>query len=245
MTQVVVGTQIWNYQEVGHGKGTPLLILHGWGRNGNEWRQMGQDLSVWSGRSTYVLDLPGFGGSSLPKVANMHEYSELVESFCEYMGMDKVVVVGHSLGGRVGILMGAKAKSRVEKLILVDPAGVKPKSIKRATLKNLAKVFGWVPRAWRARIVGSVMDEDYRNSPALRSLYRVVVGEDLRRYLPRINCPVLVVWGEQDPILPLALTKVYRDKLQDALVRVVWGAGHDPHLSHYDQTLSILQEGVE
>jgi pimeloyl-ACP methyl ester carboxylesterase len=72
-----------------------------------------------------------------------------------------------------------------------------------------------------------------------------VVGEDLRKYLPKIACPTQVVWGEHDPILPLSLTKVYRDKLINVTVRVVWGAGHDPHLTHYDQTLAILQEASE
>jgi pimeloyl-ACP methyl ester carboxylesterase len=79
MTQVAVGTQIWNYQEIGGGSGrphgSPLLVLHGWGRNGNEWIQMAKDLSGWSGRKAYVLDLPGFGGSSLPRVTTIREYS--------------------------------------------------------------------------------------------------------------------------------------------------------------------------
>jgi pimeloyl-ACP methyl ester carboxylesterase len=89
------------------------------------------------------------------------------------------------------------------------------------------------------------MDEDYRNSPALRDLYRAVVGADLRKYLPKIQAKTTVVWGEQDPILPLSLSRVYIKSLVDARLRVVWGAGHDPHLTHFEQTLRILQESVE
>ncbi len=246
MTQVAVGSQIWNYTEIkgGHG-GSPLLILHGWGRSGNEWIRMAQDLSKWSGRKVFVLDLPGFGGSSLPKVANIFEYSELVKDFCQYLEIDKVILLGHSLGGRVGIVLGSTYKDLVEKLILIDPAGVKPQSIKRVVLMGLAKLFSWVPSSLRTRIVGGMMDEDYRNSPTLRELYRAIVKTDLLKYLPKIEAETTIVWGEKDPILPLPLTKIYSKKVRHSRVRVVWGAGHDPHLSHYEQTLRILQETSE
>jgi pimeloyl-ACP methyl ester carboxylesterase len=88
------------------------------------------------------------------------------------------------------------------------------------------------------------MDSDYRNSPALRQLYRAVVGRDLRKYLRKISCPVEVVWGEHDPILPLSLTKIYAKELVDRKIRVVWGGTHDPHISQPEQTLKILQEAV-
>ena len=245
MTQVAVGTQIWNYTETGSGDGTPLLILHGWGRSGNEWIRMAQDLSKWSGRKVFVLDLPGFGGSSLPKVANIFEYSELVKDFCQYLEIEKVILLGHSLGGRVGIVLGSTYPALVERLVLIDPAGVKPKSIKRLMLQFVSKLFAWVPASVRAKLALSLMDEDYRNTPALRELYRAIVKTDLRKYLPKIEVETTIVWGENDPILPLPLTKIYAKLVRHSRVRVVWGAGHDPHSSHYEQTLRILQEAVE
>ena len=242
MTQVAAGKQIWNYTEIGDGDRTPLLILHGWGRSGNEWMRMAQDLNKWSGRKVFVLDLPGFGGSSLPKVANIFEYSELVKDFCRYLEIEKVILLGHSLGGRVGIVLGSTNHDLVERLVLVDPAGVKPRSIKRVTLQFASKLFAWVPSSIRTKVIGSVMDDDYRNSPALRELYRAVVKTDLRKYLSQIAAVTTIVWGENDPILPLSLTKIYAKLVRHSRVRVVWGAGHDPHLSHYEQTLRILQD---
>jgi pimeloyl-ACP methyl ester carboxylesterase len=245
MTQVAVGNQIWSYQEIGTGNGTPILILHGWGRSGNEWIRMATDLSIWSKRCVYVVDLPGFGGSSLPKVKTIGEYSELVKDFCKYLEIDQIILVGHSLGGRIGIVLGATFPQFIERLVLVDPAGVKPRSLKRVILKSIAALFRWIPSGVRAKFVGKLMDEDYRNSPALRNLYRAVVGEDLKKYLPHIRCKTVLAWGEHDLILPLSLTSVYRRMLKDNKIRVVWGAGHDPHLTEYDQTLSIMQEAVE
>ncbi len=238
MTQVAVGSQIWNYQEVGSGEGTPILILHGWGRSGNEWIQMAKELR----RKVYLLDLPGFGGSSLPKVKSIFEYSELVGQFCKYMKISKVILVGHSLGGRVGIVLASQYLSLVEKLILIDPAGVKPKSMKRILLRGVAKMVAWVPSHVRRRLGESVMDEDYRHSPALRDLYRAVVGKDLREYLPKIQCLTWVIWGERDPLLPLALTDLYKKLLPYPTIRVIWEAGHDPHLTHPRELMRLLEE---
>jgi len=240
MAQIAVNGQIWNYVEIvgGHG-GPPLLILHGWGRTGAEWVQIAREL----GRKTYVLDLPGFGGSSLPQVKDIFEYSELVVQFCKYLELDKVMIIGHSLGGRVGIVLASQYSELVAQLVLIDPAGVRPRSIKRASLKVISKLFGFVPASWRARIMYRAMDSDYRNSPALRQLYRAVVSHDLRSNLSQIKCKTLVVWGEKDPILPLSLSKVYREKINDCQVRVVWEAGHDSHLSHPRELVRILEAG--
>ena len=243
MTQIAVGNQIWNYQVVGNGKRTPLLILHGWGRSGSEWVNIGRELAELGGRQVYVLDLPGFGGSGLPQVKNIFEYSELVVQFCKYLELDKVMIIGHSLGGRVGIVLASKYSELVEQLVLIDPAGVRPRSIKRATLKVISKLFGFVPASWRARIMYNVMDSDYRNSPSLRQLYRAVVSHDLHSNLSQIKCKTLVVWGERDPILPLALTKVYREEINDCQIRVVWEAGHDSHLTHPRELVRILEAG--
>lgn len=244
MTQVAVGNQIWNYQEIDSGEGTPILILHGWGRSGNEWIQMARDLSGWSGRKVYVVDLPGFGGSSLPKVRDIYEYSDLLAQFCKYLEIKRAIIIGHSLGGRVGIVLTAKSPTMVEKLILIDPAGVKPRSLKRKILKTFSIMFAWVPGGIRAKMVGRMMDSDYRNSPTLRELYRAVVKHDLRMNLAQIACTTWVIWGEKDEILPLSLTDIYKKLLLHPIIRIIWGAGHDPHLTHYLVLKRLLEEVV-
>ena len=245
MNQVAVSGNIFSYGQFGDFENSPILILHGWGRSGQEWTQLGKELSAWNNRKVYILDLPGFGGSSLPNVSNIHDYSELVSEFCKYLDIKKVILIGHSLGGRIGIVMGANKDSILTKLILINPAGVKPVSIKRLVLRIFAKIFFWIPREIRNLILGRIMDEDFRNSPALQKLYRAVVGEDLRKYLPKIKCETVVIWGEWDRVLPISLLRVYRKYLKNRIVRVVWGAGHDPHLTQADQILRILQEYTE
>ncbi|MFH1243952.1 MAG: alpha/beta hydrolase [bacterium] len=243
MTQIAVDQQIWNYQEIGGGKETPILILHGWGRSGEEWVPIGKELAKRSQRKIYVLDLPGFGGSSMPEVKSIEEYTELVVQFCRYMDIEKVTIVCHSLGARVGIVWtSGKNKRMVEKLILVDPVGPKEFSVKRMCFALLAGIFRFVPERIRRNLIISFLDEDYRQMPKLRKLYRVVVAEDLQSRLFLIKSPVKLIWGEQDKIVPIRMVKVYRKYVSDLEVRIVWEAGHDPHLTHPRELLRILEE---
>lgn len=244
MTQVAVGTQIFQYKVVGKpGKLSPVLILHGWGRNGAEWVSVAKKISDWSGRQVYILDLPGFGGSSLPEVVSIEEYTNLVAQFCKYLKIKKVMIVCHSLGARVGIVWSSgENREMVEKMILVDPAGPKEFSWKRWCLSVLAVIFRFVPEKIRRVLITPLLDEDYRRTPALRRLYRVVVSEDLGGRLAQIHIPVKLVWGDRDTVVPLRMVDVYKKYLSDVSVRVIWGAGHDPHLSHPQQLMRALEE---
>lgn len=244
MTLVAVSNNIINYVCIGTGQGTPILILHGWGRNLNDWTAMASELSLWSNRKVYVVDLPGFGGSSLPRVESIFEYSRLIGDFCKYLNLEKVILIGHSLGGRIGIVLAADYPTLVEKMILVDPAGVKPKSLKRQLWWVVAKIFGWVPASITNKIVIRMMDEDYRNSPPLRLLYKAVVKDDLHKYLRLIKCKTWVIWGEKDKILPLSLIQVYKKLLPYPIPRVIWEAGHDPHITHYTELKRVLEEAI-
>jgi pimeloyl-ACP methyl ester carboxylesterase len=244
MAQVAVDKIVFNYVEYGDGKLTPALFLHGWGRSGTEWYKIAKGLSGLCGRKIFVVDLPGFGGSSLPKVKDIFEYSELLYRFCKYMGISKVMLIGHSLGGRIGLVLASKYPLFVEKLILIDPAGVKQTSIKRTTMNLVSKMFAFVPRSIRLKFVSGLMDEDFRNSPTTGDLYRAVVKHDLRSALPQIKCKTWVIWGEKDKVLPLKLTDVYKKLLTYPIVRIIWGAGHDPHLSHGVVLTRILEEAL-
>lgn len=239
--QWVVRGQLWSGEEIA-GKGVPIIIMHGWGRSGAEWSRLGKRIAQVTGRMIYILDLPGFGGSSLPRVTTIEAYAELVKSWLDYINIKRVSLVGHSLGGRVGIVLAGTYPEQIEKLVLIDPAGVKPRSLRRKALKLGAKLLSWVPLAWRRHLSERVMDEDYRNSPTLRELYRAVVVRDLRIYLPKITVPTWVIWGEKDSLLPLTLTDLYKKLLPYPTVRVIWEAGHDPHLTHPEKLGRILEE---
>lgn len=240
MTQVAVDRVIWSYSEL-KGKGTPIVILHGWGRSGSEWQTLGQYLNDKTGRPVLIPDLPGFGGTALTLVEDIYQYTDELLKWLKYLNIKRASIVGHSLGGRIAVVMGARYPQLVENLILIAPAAVKPMTLRRLILRPLRALGRLMPRTIREIVVARVSDVDGQNIK-LRDLYKAVVKYDLTSELSKIKPPTLVIWGEKDSILPLSLMSVYKTQLPNARVRVVWEAGHDPHLSHPRELARIVEE---
>ncbi len=223
-----------NYEVVGKGK--PMLILHGWKSCIADWLPFSDQFK--SKYRIILVDLPGFGGSSKPNVDwGIYEYFEFTKKFIESLGLKKLAVLGHSFGGRVAILLAART-NLVEKLILVDAAGMELKSWK-AILFSLMKPFvSWLPQEVKNRL-GS---HDYKEAGEMRKIFVKIVNQPLREELAKITTPTLIVWGEKDTILSLKEAKMLHKGIKNSVLRNVWGAGHWPHTQKPEQFAQILQE---
>ena len=230
------GARVW-YEAAGTGR--PVLLLHGWGANAAAMRPILGALRA--DHAVYALDFPGFGQSPLPPAAwGVGEYAELAIAFLDALGVARTDVIGHSFGGRVAIKLAAKWPDRVERLVLVDSAGVPHaetpgRAVLRAGLRagrailsapGLGAVRGKAETLARGRL-GS---EDYRSAGPLRETFLKVVSEDLRPYMPEIKAPTLLIWGENDLDTPLADAKVMESAIPDSGLVVLRGAGHFSYL---------------
>ncbi|HZK00708.1 MAG TPA: alpha/beta hydrolase, partial [Tissierellaceae bacterium] len=108
------------------GEGKSIIVLHGWGCNINTVMPIFNILK--DKYKVYVLDLPGFGKSAEPKNAmNSYDYVEIIRGFMNKLDIKIATFVGHSFGGKLSIIMGSKYPSEVDKLVLIDSAGLIPK----------------------------------------------------------------------------------------------------------------------
>ena len=123
------------------GKGDPFLILHGWGASSRSWIKIQEKLS--ENFKVFSLDFPGFGKSDLPpKEWEVQDYVKLIVEYAEKIGIEKFYLLGHSFGGRVSIKLTSQFPEKINKLILVDAAGIKVKSrIKIKLMKAIASSF--------------------------------------------------------------------------------------------------------
>ena len=134
-----------NYIKEGNGTKN-ILLLHGWGANCTLFKNIIKFLS--RKYTVYAIDLPGFGLSDLlEKSWNVDDYVEIVIEFIKLMKIKELSILGHSFGGRIIIKLNSKDNLpfKLEKNILVDSAGIKPKTkttIKSITYKILKKIFG-------------------------------------------------------------------------------------------------------
>ncbi|MFI3239297.1 MAG: alpha/beta hydrolase [Bacteroidales bacterium] len=216
------------------GEGAPVVLMHGWGCNLTTLNSVAALLV--NDFKVYNVDFPGFGSSSEPtEVWGVEEYTQLIERWCELEGIMNPVMLGHSFGGRVGILFSSR--NSVDKLILVDAAGVKPKRplkyylkvysykcMKRVLFTFLGKVKG---AEILAKYAGGAGSADYKSaSMRMRAILSKVVNEDLRSEMPKIKASTLLVWGENDTATPVGDAKVMESLIADSGLVVFPNVGH-------------------
>lgn len=231
------------------GDGT-VVLMHGWGCNLTTLASL-EAVAIASGRSVLSIDFPGFGKSEEPTaVWGVEEYTRLVEQLLQQEGIGRPVLLGHSFGGRVGILYSSR--NPVEKLILVDAAGIKP----RRSLKYYLKVYSFkaMRKLYRLtlgeeRAQKKIEEErakrgssDYAAaSPMMRKILSRVVNEDLKSVMPQIKAPTLLIWGENDTATPLSDAKTMARLIPDAGLVSFPGCGHYSFLDNPRQTAAVLK----
>lgn len=243
--QVVVDGILTNYQIVGNHKKT-LLILHGWKRSLSEWLPIAKHLS--DRYKVVLLDLPGFGQTHRPATSyTIYDYASFVEHFLNKIEVNEVILMGHSFGGRLGIILGAKTHL-LEQLILVDSAAVETKNhgirmriaLNKAAVLPVKLLFPKYIEKLKTRF-GS---DDYQSSGQMRDIFINTVNADLTPLLKAVKVKTLVVWGENDPIRPISEGKFIKDTIPGAKLRVVWGAGHSPYLEKQKEFMDIVNESL-
>ena len=220
------------------GKGEPLLLLHGWGQSSLSF--MAASAQLEEHFRVLTPDLPGFGFSEAPPQAwGAAEYANIVAGLLVASGFGSVNVVGHSFGGLVATALATSKPELVKRLVLVAspvvrlPAdrAVRSRVSGYARVKFLARLlppFRERILEWGRTKYGS---EDYRQAGSLRPTLVKVLGEDWRGALPKVSVPALLIYGENDEDVPLAVAKAAMQALPEGARLVVMpGAGHFPFL---------------
>ncbi|HLI59668.1 MAG TPA: alpha/beta fold hydrolase [Solirubrobacteraceae bacterium] len=216
------------------GAGPDVLVLHGWGAS---IEAVGSIVSALAPScSVHAVDLPGFGQAGPPpRPWGVEDYSDWVRALLGSLGLSRVSIVGHSHGGRVAIHLAAHHPELVDRLVLVDAAGVRaPRTwrwYRRVAMAKLAKHvlnrLGPGGRALGRRLVGRTASADYAaTDEALRPTFNRLVAADLTPLLPRVRASTLLIWGEHDADTPLRDGETMERLIPDAGLVVFEGAGH-------------------
>ncbi len=225
------------------GEGEPVIVLHGWGANINTVLPI---VNILKDRyKVYALDLPGFGESEEPKEPiSSFEYAKIVKDFIVDEGIEKASFIGHSFGGKLSIIMGSKYPDMVNKIVLIDSAGLIPKRgidyyVKVYSFKSLRFIyknfFFWLKDDKRMeRFYKKFGSTDYRDSSGvMRKILVIVVNENLKDLLKDIKAPTLIIWGDEDTDTPLYMAKTMEKEIKDSGLVVLEGAGHYSYLDDY------------
>lgn len=228
------------------GEGDTVLLLHGWGGEAASFQPVFEWLAQF--HKVYALDLPGFGMSQMPPTAwDTSDYAQFVTAFLEKLCIPKAHLIGHSFGGRISIILSAEHPEKVDKLILVDSAGIKPpRTAKYYFRVGIAKVGKLLRRCGKHgnHLANTVSQrtgsKDYQEAGNMRATLVKVVNQDLRTFLPRIAASTLLIWGEDDKDTPVSFGQIMEKEIPDAGLVVLKEAGHFSYLDQFPQFCSIV-----
>ena len=235
------------------GDGAFVFLLHGWGSKKELFAPVTELLSAKY--RTVALDLPGFGETQEPSENwDLGSYVDFVIRFIESFEAKRVILLGHSFGGRIIIKMASRTSLPfvIDKIILTGSAGILPKRSAgyyiRTRLYKLGRAFlGWAPikRLFPKALPNlqkKMGSSDYAAaSPTMRKVFVRVVNEDLAPLLPQIPEETLLIWGENDTATPLSDGMQMEREIPNAGLAKIARAGHYAWLDQPYVFASILK----
>lgn len=243
------------------GDGENLILLHGWGCNLTHFEKL--QLHLAKRFKTYAIDLPGFGLSSVPeRIWDSADYAECITELIKKLAIDRPIILGHSLGGKVAICLVAAKQIEVSKIILVGTPGLKlSKNFKVSSRILFFKIIRLIAKLPLFKsLIASKLEryrqrfgsEDYRNASGLmRQILVKVVNEDLRALLSEIHIPTLLIWGDKDQTTLPRVGQLMQEIIQCEMcgdqsrskvkLEIIPNAGHFPFFDNFDRFVEVLE----
>lgn len=247
------------------GSGPPVICLHAIGHDAADFADVQRRFA--DRYRVIALDWPGHGGSAADSTpASATRYTHVLAAAIDALDLDRVTLLGNSIGGAAALEYAAAHPDRVRGLLLENPGGLDPGTdrIGRTALAALAAFFGagergawWYPTAYglyyrmvlprraaaarRAQIVamGRAM------APILHAAWRSFARPeaDLRRLLPSVRCPVQFAWAIRDRLIQLPRCEAAIRLLPNARLER-FPAGHAPHLETPEEFSALFSRFV-
>ncbi len=228
------------------GKGRPLVLLHGLLDDCAGWEQLME-------RTTHpavAIDLPGFGGSSLPHLPRIVSFAADIDHALRELGVEHAVLVGHSLGGAVAAAVAERSPS-IDALVLLAPAGfgsirladfvmlpgvstVTKAALPLGLINPLVVTTAYTTLVANGRLpsrdlVARLRRRAFRSGPGTVMAVEAIVaaGREPRRRMA-FDGPVSVLWGERDALVPVSHARRVQHAFPQARVTVWDEMGHHP-----------------
>lgn len=256
MSAILLDTGLIHYEVFG--QGDPVVLLHGWL---GSWRYWMPTMEALAGEyRTYALDFWGFGDSDKPgDCYTIEDYAQLLEDFLDGLGIPKANLIGHSLGGVVGLRMAMKDPQRVDKLVLVDtPIQGSALSISLKLMRNpisrllagSSTLIGLWMRAlkrvssdWTEMYEEIVEDTEKLDHGAVEQSVANMLDLDLTPELAKLYTHTLVIYGERDEFVdPHQAEFFINGKVATAQVVILDDCRHFPFLDEPSKFNRLLKE---
>lgn len=244
------------YAENNNVMGEPLLLIHGFGGNKDNFTRIASQLE---GYHLIIPDLLGFGESSKPMTADYRSEAQAtrLHELLQAKGLaSNIHVGGNSMGGAISVAYAAKYPQEVKSLWLVDPAGFWsagiPKSLEGATLENnpllvnnkedFYKMFDFVmykPPYLPKSVKAVLAQERIANKELHAKILEQIVTDNVEeraKVVAKYDIPTLVVWGKKDQVIKPETTELISKLIPQSQVIMMPEVGHVPMVEALDET---------
>ncbi len=236
-----------------HGKGTPLVLLHGYPLDHHLWNDV---IPLLEDTFDLIIpDLRGFGESTTVDTPyTMDDLATDIAGLLDHLGVQKTAIVGHSMGGYVALAFTRLFPKRVSGLGLISSQVLAdPPDRKEGRYKSAAEVsekgIGGVIEAMTGKFTTDPRLQAFarqtmeRQQPAgyIGALKAMAERVDSTPLLSKIHCPVVLVHGDADVLIPIDRAREVKAAVPDAHLVEIRGAGHMPMMEAKERTAEALK----
>ena len=214
-----------------------IVILHGWNLSGARFAPLADELRQ-KGYRVFTPDLPGFGKEPAPKRPwHVVDYAEFVQQYIVSHRIKRPIFIGHSFGGRVTLKFVQLYPGKVQSIILSGTPGFSPIPKKKMFIFwVIAKVGGFIfslpplnvlsdwARRWLYYVAGS--REFIRAEGPMKDTFKHVVTDNLVSAMESVHVPCLLLWGEYDVIVPVAIARRMQEVMLGAVLKIIPEVDH-------------------
>ena len=221
-----------------------IFVLHGWTYSTEKWTLF---LNLLKEKKLDVefLKIPGLT-APIEKPWEITDYVEWLKRIIE-KEKNKVVIAGHSNGGRISLWFANKYPQLVKQLILIDSAGIYhdelPIRLKRFVFKSIAKIGRKITSSKFLEnfLYKVTREKDYKeSSPIVKETMRNIFQSDKFLNLSTVKTPTLIIWGRKDSITPLSDGILMHDKIKGSKLVILENARHAPQFTHPEKVINSI-----
>ncbi len=246
--QVKVQEESICYLEGGIGKTSiPILFIHGWAVGIEPYQEA---LNILCDRYHLLAPyLPGFGKSTgSVENWNYYDYAQVLIRFLQELNIQKIHLIGHSLGGGIAATIAALMPNHVQSLILVDSTGIPVEPSPLVLAQRAIEMTAQTPQMRFPQIIQVFQAFSYNlffnTQNTIKALF-LSLEKDLKEILPQIQSPCLLLWAENDFTTPLRAGQEFSQLIKGSQMIVIEGVYHEWSLWFVEKFTTLVFDFID
>jgi len=250
MTHRLIKEGNFSYIEVG--EGTPIVILHGLMGGLSNFDTV-TDFFSTKNYKIIIPELPVYSMSLLK--TNVKSFAKYLHDFIEFKKLDKVILLGNSLGGHIGLYLTKLYPEKVKALIITGSSGLYESAMgggytKRSdyeVIKKKSQEVFYDPAIATKEIVDEVYETVNDRNKLIKTLAiaKSAIRHNMAKDLPNMQIPTCIIWGKNDTVTPPEVAEEFNELLPDSDLYWIDKCGHAAMMEHPEEFNKLMNAWLQ